>query len=197
VAIRSWIGTFSEKLTVFKWAKYMALSLSSSHYICHLNPEEFSEDHEDFYSDTNHLYSDGVGKMSIEIAQQIQDVMQFPHLPAVVQIRFKGYKGVLALDLGLSGRQIQLRKSMKKFQCMHTMLEVLKCSRFVPFTLTNSVGCLLLCLNVSKESFSRKVAQYFTQFSSAENCTSHLSRATRLGAKFRLPLDDAGTFIGY
>ncbi|KAE9983037.1 hypothetical protein BLS_005054 [Venturia inaequalis] len=65
-------------------------------------------------------FSDGCGLISSELADKIME--RYPGLkgrPQVnaFQIRYLGYKGVLARAVHLSGEQLYVRPSMKKFDC--------------------------------------------------------------------------------
>ena len=49
--------------------------------------------------------------------------------PSLFQIRFKGCKGVVAIDPSLDGDQIVIRESMKKFESEHGGIEVMTTSQ--------------------------------------------------------------------
>lgn len=62
------------------------------------------------------MFSDGVGTLSWEAVHRIWDVIpQSKAAPTAFQIRFRGSKGMLALDSTLEGSEIRLRPSMTKF----------------------------------------------------------------------------------
>jgi hypothetical protein len=56
------------------------------------------------------------------------DVANGGYVSSVLQIRYGGCKGTVAVDPHLDGKEKQLiiRKSMKKFECEHQMLELCK-----------------------------------------------------------------------
>jgi hypothetical protein len=63
------------------------------------------------------VFSDGVGTMSLQVVHNIWDVIpQTKSAPTAFQVRFKGSKGMLALDTNLTGSEIRIRPSMKKFE---------------------------------------------------------------------------------
>ena len=63
------------------------------------------------------VFSDGVGTLSLAVVYNIWDVIpQKKSAPTAFQIRFRGSKGMLALDTNLSGSQICIRPSMNKFE---------------------------------------------------------------------------------
>lgn len=62
------------------------------------------------------MFSDGIGTISWEAVYRIWDVVpQNKAAPTAFQIRFRGSKGMLALDSTLQGCEIRLRPSMTKF----------------------------------------------------------------------------------
>lgn len=63
------------------------------------------------------VFSDGVGKMSWPVVHNIWDIIpQQKAAPTAFQVRFKGSKGMLALDTRLTGSVIYIRPSMTKFE---------------------------------------------------------------------------------
>lgn len=66
-------------------------------------------------------FSDGVGTLSMEVVYDIWDhIPQTKGSPTAFQIRFKGSKGMLALDSRLEGSSIHIRPSMTKFESSDT-----------------------------------------------------------------------------
>lgn len=63
------------------------------------------------------VFSDGVGTMSMQVVYDIWDVIpQKKSAPTAFQVRFRGSKGMLALDANLTGSEIRIRPSMTKFE---------------------------------------------------------------------------------
>jgi RNA-dependent RNA polymerase len=71
----------------------------------------------------------------------------------VIQIRYKGAKGVLALDPELEKNTIQLRKSMIKYECENEnareYLDILDWNKYKSGTLNRQVIILLRTLGIS------------------------------------------------
>ena len=59
---------------------------------------------------------------------QVSKKLGLAHTPSAFQIRFGGCKGVLSVWPSLDGEQIQIRKSMKKFESDHNKLDVVNYS---------------------------------------------------------------------
>ncbi|KAK7977121.1 hypothetical protein PG988_004611 [Apiospora saccharicola] len=63
------------------------------------------------------MFTDGVGTISQEVVELIQDAMpQRKSFPTCFQIRWGGAKGMVALDTRLTGRKMLVRPSMVKFE---------------------------------------------------------------------------------
>ena len=65
----------------------------------------------------NYLYTDGIGKISLDLIHRIQNDLQVSG--TVFQIRYLGCKGLLVLNRFLKSKTIIVRDSMQKFQCNH------------------------------------------------------------------------------
>jgi hypothetical protein len=64
------------------------------------------------------VFSDGCGSMSLELFQKVWKVLPPYHQqkqPTVLQIRYRGAKGMLSLDTSLLGEELHIRKSMTKY----------------------------------------------------------------------------------
>ena len=169
--LHSWIGRIDD-LSAGKAGKYMALLLSPTFPIVQLTQNQFSiipDISVRGFCERDHLYSDGAGKMSMDVAVLVQHKLKLHSIPSAIQIRFLGCKGVLTLDPELVGTQIHLRQSMVKLEgCSgEPILEVIKTSHFMPFNLTENILYLLLCLNLSLTLVEKKISQFFKGIYSA------------------------------
>jgi hypothetical protein len=64
------------------------------------------------------IFSDGCGSMSLELFQKVWRALppeRRQKRPTVLQIRYRGAKGVLSLDTSLVGQQLHIRESMIKY----------------------------------------------------------------------------------
>uniref|UniRef100_N1QZQ3 RNA-dependent RNA polymerase n=1 Tax=Aegilops tauschii TaxID=37682 RepID=N1QZQ3_AEGTA len=120
-SIRQWMGRFTCR-NVAKHAARMGQCFSSSYATVTVQPHEVNENLEDIERN-GYTFSDGIGKivpeLAMEVAQRLQLTADSP--PSAYQIRFGGYKGVIAVWQGESddGIRLYLRPSMKKFDSDH------------------------------------------------------------------------------
>lgn len=107
-------------------------------------------------ADGSRVFSDGVGTMSQEVVHCIWDAIpQSKAAPTAFQIRFRGSKGMLALDSTLEDLQIQLRPSMIKFASNDkAILEICDmASRPIPLVLNRQVVKILEDMGVNSRWF--------------------------------------------
>jgi len=113
------LGDFRKIKTVAKKAKRIGLLFSTAQIAMILEPNR-CEDIEDVEF-KDYIFTDGCGLISPRFAHQLVQrrkiaFRNIPYTPSVFQIRYRGYKGVLMIDLGMKGGiQAKFRKSMKKF----------------------------------------------------------------------------------
>jgi RNA-dependent RNA polymerase len=104
-----------------------------------------------------YCFSDGIGKISYELAQEVAKKCGCKDhiIPSAFQIRYGGYKGVVAVDPN-SSTKLSLRNSMCKFKSENTILDVLSWSKNKPCFLNRQVIVLLSTLGVKDRVFKRK-----------------------------------------
>lgn len=113
------LGDFTKMNTVAKKSKRIGLLFSVARTAIVLNPSR-CQDIPDIET-KDFIFTDGCGLISPQLAQDLarRIGIKFRNLrytPSVIQIRYRGYKGVLMLDRNMKGDvQAKFRKSMKKF----------------------------------------------------------------------------------
>jgi regulator of nonsense transcripts 1 len=113
------LGDFYKIRTVAKKAKRIGLLFSSCHAIMDV-PDQQYEDIDDVEWD-GYNFTDGCGLVGPYAAKYLSQKMSFisrntRYHPSVFQIRFKGYKGVVALHPTMPKEYwFQFRQSMRKF----------------------------------------------------------------------------------
>ncbi|XP_038721190.1 RNA-dependent RNA polymerase 1-like [Tripterygium wilfordii] len=156
--IRSWMGDFHQIRNVAKYAARLGQSFSSSTETLSVGQHEIEKipDVEVQRCGITYIFSDGIGKMSAEFARRV--AIKCGHkafVPSALQIRYGGYKGVVAVD-PTSSKKLSLRKSMLKYESTNTKLDVLAYSKYQPCFLNRQLITLLSTLGVPDAVFERK-----------------------------------------
>lgn len=97
-------------------------------------------------------FSDGIGRGSFILFDKVRTIMNLPQKISALQIRVGGVKGVISLYDELES-YVTFRKSMKKFESRHNMLEVLNFSSSIELFLNRHVILLLSSFGVSDDVF--------------------------------------------
>ncbi len=109
------------------------------------------------------MFTDGIGKISEDLLDKISLRLRIPDL-SVIQIRYKGAKGLLALDTTLPSNTIQLRPSMIKYECKHPnsdrYLDILSWNTYKGGYLNRQIIVLLRTLGVQDEQFMTLQSTY-------------------------------------
>ncbi|GLJ27326.1 hypothetical protein SUGI_0536330 [Cryptomeria japonica] len=156
-SIRKWMGDFHCTKDSAMCATRMEQSFNSCRKTLNVREHEVS-----FIPDSyvctdgiHYCYSDGIGKISLHLAKQIAHIrgLNMPP-PSAFQIRYGGYKGVVAVD-PTSYHKLSLRPSMLKFNSNNTALDILNWSRFLPAFLNREIITLLSTLGVPDQNFER------------------------------------------
>ncbi|KAK7310137.1 hypothetical protein RJT34_07437 [Clitoria ternatea] len=155
--IREWMGNFRQIRNVAKYAARLGQSFGSSTETLSVYRHEI-----DFIPDVTvtrggvvYVFSDGIGKISHDFARRVAKKCGHSYTPSAFQIRYGGYKGVVALD-PTSPFKLSLRKSMQKYDSDNTKLDVLACSKFQPCYLNRQLISLLSTLGVKDGVFEKK-----------------------------------------
>ncbi|XP_050373214.1 probable RNA-dependent RNA polymerase 1 [Argentina anserina] len=162
--IRDWMGDFSPIKNVAKYAARLGQSFSSSWETFSVGLAEIEDipDVEIERHGTKYCFSDGIGKISAEFADAVARKCGKSSTPSAFQIRFGGYKGVVAVD-PTSSKKLSLRKSMLKFESRNTKLNVLGWSKYQSCFLNRQLITLLSTLGVKDCVFEKKQKQAMKQ----------------------------------
>ena len=154
--IREWMGCFNNIRSVSKCAARMGQLFSSSMQTFEVPPQdvEIIPDIEVTSDGIKYCFSDGIGKISHSFAKKVAEKLKLDQsrIPSAFQIRYGGYKGVIAVDRH-SFRKLSLRSSMLKFESKNRMLCVTKWSESMPCFLNREIISLLSTLGVKDEVF--------------------------------------------
>ncbi|KAG8059507.1 hypothetical protein GUJ93_ZPchr0002g26649 [Zizania palustris] len=161
-SIRKWMGDFRNIRNVAKYAARLGQSFSSSTETLKVHKYEV-EEIPDITNGTTHVFSDGIGKISSDFAIEVAmkcNLRRFA--PSTFQIRYGGYKGVVAID-PTSRWKLSLRKSMLKFQSDNITVDVLAYSKYQPAFLNRQLITLLSTLGVRDSVFELKQEEAVNQ----------------------------------
>ncbi|KAI1386231.1 RNA dependent RNA polymerase-domain-containing protein [Hypoxylon trugodes] len=162
------LGDFAKMKTVAKKAKRIGLLFSTAHVADTVKPDR-CEDIADIET-MDYVFTDGCGLISPRLAQELSRKLKIVfrdrrYTPSVLQIRYRGYKGVVTLDPRLKKEPIllKLRKSMKKFSGGDDYsFSVVEYSK--PYTfgfLNDEVVILLHSLGIPQSVLLKKQEQHF------------------------------------
>ncbi|CAK8563059.1 unnamed protein product [Lathyrus sativus] len=153
--IREWMGSFNNIRSVSKCAARMGQLFSSSRQTFEMAPQDVDliPDIELISDGIPYCFSDGIGKISQTFARQLAQKLKLDQnrIPSAFQIRYGGYKGVIAVDPH-SFRKLSLRNSMLKFESKNSMLCITKWSESMPCFLNREIISLLSTLGVKDEA---------------------------------------------
>jgi RNA-dependent RNA polymerase len=163
--IREWMGNFDSIKNVAKYAARLGQSFSSSTETLSVGRHEMEmiRDIEVERGGVKYVFSDGIGKISAEFARKVALKCGCKGTsPSAFQIRYGGYKGVVAVD-PTSSMKLSLRKSMSKYKSKIKKLDVLAFSKFQPCYLNRQLISLLSTLGVTDRVFEDKQRQAVEQ----------------------------------
>ncbi|VAH33215.1 unnamed protein product [Triticum turgidum subsp. durum] len=154
--IRRWMGNFEDIRSVSKCAARMGQLFSSSRQTLEILPRDVEEipDIEVITDGSKYIFSDGIGKISERFAKEMacRIGLDYTNPPSAFQIRYGGYKGVVAVDPD-SFRNLSLRPSMKKFESKSRMFNITSTSKSQPCYMNREVISLLSTLGIRDEIF--------------------------------------------
>ncbi|CAF0731356.1 unnamed protein product [Adineta steineri] len=142
-----WMGNFDNERNPAKYAARMALCFSTTKATIDVPSKNVILRAEDIEVNNNGKvlsFTDGCGKMSEKLRNQIKDALRMRNDFSAVQFRYAGTKGVVSLDTTLSNNiDLYIRQSMTKFQSDHQCFEVCKLSAPRPLYLNRQAILLL------------------------------------------------------
>ncbi|KAL6529296.1 multidrug resistance protein [Orobanche gracilis] len=162
--IRRWMGDFRSIRNVAKYAARLGQSFGSSKETLSVDESDIEQIGDIKDVGGKYVFSDGIGKISHDFARRVAIKYGFKSsIPSAFQIRYGGYKGVVAVDPNLIGKKLSLRPSMLKYRSENKKLDVLSCSKYQPCFLNRQIITLLSTLGVNDHVFERKQREAVAQ----------------------------------
>ncbi|KAF5442853.1 hypothetical protein F2P56_035469, partial [Juglans regia] len=155
-AALEWMGDFREIRNVAKYCARLGQSFGSSRETASVGIDEIEviPDVEVKRGEATYCFSEGIGKIFEELARKVATKLRCNSVPSAFQIRYGGYKGVVAVD-PTSSVKLSLRKSMCKYKSDNTKLDVLDWCKFRPCFLNRQIITLLSNLGVKDRAFKK------------------------------------------
>ncbi|BBN10782.1 RNA-dependent RNA polymerase [Marchantia polymorpha subsp. ruderalis] len=172
--LRADMGDFSQIRNVAKCAARMGQCFSSSRKSLSVLPLQLKKIQDIFVTtdDVKYCFSDGIGKISADFARKVAATCGCGpgKVPSAFQIRYGGYKGVVAIDPDASNSfKLYLRPSMRKFDSAHFGVEVLEWTHVMPCYLNRQAISLLSTLGVEDRVFMNLQDQIVLKWCKAVN----------------------------
>ncbi|XP_056022216.1 uncharacterized protein LOC125649620 [Ostrea edulis] len=153
--IRNQSGDISRERCVASYVSRFGLCFSASRDTVDVgvNPGEMVE--EEDIERNDYCFSDGIGKISPYLANEVANALQLNVVPSAFQIRYGGCKGVVSQDPNLSKASsiLVIRQSMNKFTSNSKNLEILQVTNPGKLHLNRQVITLLSGLGVPDKVF--------------------------------------------
>ncbi|XP_031275054.1 RNA-dependent RNA polymerase 1-like isoform X2 [Pistacia vera] len=162
--IRERLGDFSAIRIVAKYSTRLGQSFSSSREGVNVDKSEIEEipDIEVEKGEVKYVFSNGIGKISATLAHMVAGKCGFRTVPSAFQIRYAGYKGVVAVD-PTSSIKLSMRPSMSKYKSDNVGLDILEWSKYQPCYLNRQLVILLSTLGVRDYVFEKKQKYVISQ----------------------------------
>lgn len=145
------IGQFPDSWNAGRKLTRIALAFASSVVTVPLDNERYMKTVAPDVEIGNINFSDGIGRASRELFRKVTKIVGIPESTSALQIRVGGVKGVISVYD--QDEDVLFRKSMKKFESDHNLLEVLNYSRPIPLRLNRHVILLLSSFGVPDHVF--------------------------------------------
>lgn len=149
--VYSRIGELSHIINPGRKLTRLALAFASSRETIEVDHAKYLRKVEDDITIGDVKFSDGIGKGSIKLFNEISKMLRLHSIPSAFQIRVGGIKGVISQYH--QENDLTIRQSMKKFESKHNKIEVLNYSYSIPLYLNRHVILMLSAFGVSNDVF--------------------------------------------
>ncbi|KAK4165762.1 RNA-dependent RNA polymerase [Cladorrhinum sp. PSN259] len=165
--IRAWMGNFEHIQVVAKYAARLGQCFSTTRLLRGLTYPLIVKIPD--VEQGKFCFTDGVGKISPELARIIAHEWKLPMPPSAYQFRMGGCKGILVTWPDVKGTAVQVRPSQEKFSAEYNGLEIVRCSQFSAATLNRQTITVLSCLGVPDNVFVQLMREQLASYNAAMN----------------------------
>lgn len=167
--IREWMGDLKHIRSVGKFAARMGQCFTTTRQVSGISVPKIVpvNDIERQTDGRSWNFTDGVGKISLFIAQMIAHEQDLLDVPSCFQMRMGGCKGVLVVWPDVPPKEVHIRPSQQKFLAPYNGLETIKVSRFSQATLNKQLIPILNCLGVEDDAFMELLKEELKEYQEA------------------------------
>jgi RNA-dependent RNA polymerase len=161
--IREWMGNFTQIRNIAKYISRLGQCFTTTKAV----PYKFDLVPIPDVERNGYCFTDGVGKISVLLANLVAGHFRLADCPSVFQFRMAGCKGVLVIDPSLKDLAIAIRPSQEKFPAEYYGLEICKYSQFSAANLNMQLILVLSSLGVADDVFVRKYREMLADLAKA------------------------------
>ena len=161
--ILSQIGDFSKIMQLSKYAARISQTLTTTIETIQIQKSNIKHICDKKSKDGKYTFSDGVGKISFDLAKGISEKLKLNYVPSCFQGRFLGCKGVWTTMWNENDSKIYCRDSQIKFHVEPKDLnyfELCDYSRYIQSYLNRQIILLLSSLGIKDGNFLKKLDDY-------------------------------------
>ena len=159
------LGNFSKIKQLSKYAARISQTLTTTIETISIPKDkiEFIPDVKSKDKEEKYTFSDGVGKISVSLSEQISKKLKLDYIPSCFQGRFLGCKGVWTTMWDDHSGTIYCRDSQIKFEVEEkkdNFFELCDYSRYIQSYLNRQIILLLNSLGITDDKFMKKLTDY-------------------------------------
>ena len=158
------LGDFSKIKQISKYGARISQTLTTTIKTITIPEDKIVRINDVKSKDNKYTFSDGVGKISVVLSEQISKKLNLDFIPSCFQGRFLGCKGVWTTMWNDKSGQIYCRDSQIKFEVIpdkkNNYFELCDYSRYIQSYLNRQIIILLSALGIEDRYFEKKLNEY-------------------------------------
>ena len=162
--IISKLGDFSKIKQISKYGARISQTLTTTIKTITIPKDKIVRINDIKTEDKKYTFSDGVGKISVLLSEQISKKLKLDFIPSCFQGRFLGCKGVWTTMWNDKSGKIYCRDSQIKFEVepdkINNYFELCDYSRYIQSYLNRQIIFLLRALKIDDKYFEKKLYEY-------------------------------------
>ena len=158
------LGDFSKIKQISKYGARVSQTLTTTIKTIKIPKDKIVRIKDVKSKDNKYTFSDGVGKISVILSEQISKKLKLDFIPSCFQGRFLGCKGVWTTMWNDKSGNIYCRDSQTKFEVepdkINNYFELCDYSRYIQAYLNRQIIILLSALGIEDRYFDKKLNEY-------------------------------------